>query len=119
MIKILFCFLITASTVFAQNIISVKYSLFNTIDNDYISPIKKSNSIVHFDFDNNKITLDRNNKKEVYKITSHVSQGVNSNNREYSEVVTEKGGFRYLFRITAIKLMIMRMDIKTGIILYN
>ena len=104
---------------FAQRKETVNYSLLSRINQSEISKIEKSKSIAIYDFDLMKITIIRNNNSEVFKIVSDVKQGLSSSGEEYSEVMATKGKDKFLIRLLLNRVMIIRMDSRTGIVLYN
>lgn len=116
---ILFLLLFTFSSFVAQNKGVIDYTLLSKITKNELSPILKSKSSVIYDFDLRKITVIRNNKKEFYKISSEIQQGIASNGDEYSEVMTVKGKDKFLIRILSNRVMIIRVATRTGLVLYN
>ncbi|MBF8457151.1 hypothetical protein IV494_08135 [Kaistella sp. G5-32] len=119
MYKLLLIFLLINTLAFAQNKGIMNYTLYSKIDNEKLSPILKSNSKVIFDFDMRKITVIRNNKKQFYKISSAIQQGISSSGEDYSEVMTIKGKDEFLVRLLSNRVMIIRVISRTGLVLYN
>lgn len=103
----------------AQQNATINYSLLSRINKNEISKIEKSNSTAIYDFDLMKITIIRNDKRDSYKIVSDVKQGISNSGEEYSEVLTKKGQDKFLIRLLSNRVMVIRMDSRTGIVLYN
>ena len=80
----------------------------------------KGGATITYDFDVMKITVKKaNNKTDVYKIASGVTQGISSNGEEYSEVLTTKGGENYHIRLLSNRVMIIHISSRTGVVYYD
>lgn len=107
-------------TLFAQQGTTVKYSLYSTKDKNGTSKIIKGGATITYDFNVMKITVKKaNNKTDVYKIASGVTQSVSSNGEEYSEVFTIKGGENYHIRLLSNRVMIIHISSRSGIVYYD
>lgn len=88
--------LIFSFSTFCAQTKTINYSLFSKLNKSEISPIKKSNSKVFYDFNLMKITVTMNNKKEYYKIENDLRQGVSTDGEDYSEFIAKKGQNKFL-----------------------
>lgn len=104
----------------AKQKLTIKYTLNSTLGPTDFSEIKKGGATITYDFNVMKITVQKaNNKTDIYKIASRVSQGMASNGEEYSDVFTMKGGENFHFRLLSNRVMIVHISSRTGFVYYK